>query len=372
MKNQIYLDYNASSPLREAAREAWLRAGEHPLNASSIHGYGREGRKMIEDARSIVSRATGCTPTSPLVFNSGATEGNNTVLRHFAATYPDERILLGASDHPSVLEVLPDAPRIPVDANGVTDLEALEMLLKNGKTSLVSVMWANNETGVIQPVAAIAKLAHRHGALFHSDATQALGRVPIDMAGEGVDFLTLSSHKIGGPQGVGALAIGLCGVTPVLLLGGGQEKKARAGTENIAGIAGFGAACAAALAGMDSETKRLGALQAKLERGICALAPDAVILGAGAARLCNTTLFSVAGLRAETLLMALDLDGIAVSNGSACTSGTVKASHVLQAMGVEKELGAGAIRVSTGWATQESDIDAFLAAWGKIYTRQKR
>jgi cysteine desulfurase len=369
MKQAIYLDYNASSPLRPSAREVMLDALKAPLNASSIHGYGREGRRIIEQSRSIIAAAVGC-PAAQLVFNSGATEGNNTVLRHFASAYPDEQILVGASDHPSVIEVLLKAGQIPVDENGVTDLAALEVLLKDRKTSLVSVMWANNETGVIQPVAEIAKLAHRHGALFHCDATQALGRIDIDMARDGVDFLTLSSHKIGGPQGVGALAMGLCGVTPILLHGGGQEKKARAGTENIAGIAGFGAACEVTTADITGEAARLRGLQAMLEDGIRKIASDAVIFGEKAARMSNTTLFSVAGMKAESLLMNFDLEGFAVSNGSACTSGTVKASHVLQAMGIEKNMAGGAIRVSTGWATQTSDIEVFLKVWEKIYIKQ--
>ena len=370
MENRIYLDNNATMPLRRAAKDVIMASHEAPLNASAVHDFGRTGRRFIEEARTVIAEAAGCPPAQ-LVFNSGATEGNNTVLQHFERSYPEERVLIGATEHPAVREATKRAEAIPVDENGIIDLTALETLLQGDKVSLVSVMLANNETGVLQPMAAIAALVHRYGALLHSDGAQALGRVPIDMAAMGIDFLTLSAHKVGGPQGVGALALGLCGVTPVLLHGGGQEKKARGGTENIAGIAGFGAAAQEALADLDNEIARLHDLHERLENGILDVAPEAVIFGRDVERLPNTSLFSVSGIKAETLLMALDLEGIAASNGSACSSGTVKASHVLSAMGVDAALAGGALRVSTGWATQTSDIDRFLEVWTKIYTRQK-
>lgn len=345
-----------------------MDAHNAPLNASAVHSYGRQGRKIVEDSRAILSTAINC-PASQIIFNSGATEGNNTALQHFAHAYPNEQILIGATEHPSVLEATQAAKLIPVGTDGLVDLPALETLLQS-KTSLVSVMLANNETGIIQDIAAISALAHRHGALFHCDATQALGRIPIDMQALGIDFLTLSAHKIGAYQGVGALAIGLCGITPTLLHGGGQEKKARAGTENVAGIASFGAAITESLATLDTESQRLKTLQAKLETAIKSAAPTAIIHGKDQARLPNTTFLSLPGKSSETLLMAFDLDGIAISNGSACSSGTVKQSHVLCSMGIPPEIASSALRISTGWATTESDIDAFLEVWQKIASRR--
>lgn len=371
-ENHIYLDYNATAPLRENARAALISAHQAPLNASSVHAFGRLGRKMIEESRTNLSAAINC-PAAQITFNSGATEGNNTVLTHFARTYPNERILIGATEHPSIHDVpLANRAIIPVDRNGVIDLNALEALLKDGnKTSLVSVMLANNETGTIQPIADIAVLAHSHGALMHCDATQALGRIPVDMQALSIDLMTLSSHKVGGPQGVGALAIGLCGIAPVLLHGGGQEKKLRAGTENVAGIAGFGAAVAEASAALDTEHVRLSALQKQLENGLKSITPDVIIHAENTPRLPNTTLFSLPGAKAESLLMALDLDGLALSNGSACSSGTVKASHVLQAMQTPVDIAKAALRISTGWNTQAGDIEAVLHSWQTLAARQK-
>lgn len=367
MSTKIYLDYNSTCPVRPAVRKATSEAMAFPYNASSVHSAGREGRKMIEHARAEIANLTGA-PTSQVIFNSGATEGNNTVIRHFAG----ERILTSTIEHPSVFDAAPDAQRIPVDTNGVVDLDALENLLKHdGKTGLMSVMLVNNETGVIQPIKEIAELAHSHGALFHCDAVQAAGRIPIDIAELGADFLTLSAHKIGGPQGVGALVLGLCGVTPVLLHGGGQEKKARAGTENVAGIAGFGEAAKHALAELPSYTETFGALRKKLEMRLKEITPDIVIYGENTPRIPNTSFFGLPGAKSETLLMALDLEGIAVSNGSACSSGTVKASPVLKAMGYDDTHASGAIRVSMGWNTSPEDIDVFLQTWEKIIRRIK-
>ena len=353
----IYLDYNASAPMRPEAIEAVLGAMERTGNASSVHALGRAAHKAVEDAREKISAVVNLPPAQ-IIFNSGATEGNNTVLKFFAG----ERILVAATEHPSVLEAAPGVEKIPVDTNGIVDLATLEKSLQEKKTGLVSVMLVNNETGVIQPVQEISALVHRHGALFHCDAVQAAGRMKLDAPLAGIDFLTLSAHKIGGPQGVGALGLGLCGVTPVLLEGGGQEKRARAGTLNAAGIAGFGVAAEMAANGL-KDFLRLETLREKLENEL----EGVTIYGKNAPRVTNTTLFSVPGVKAETLLMAFDLEGICVSNGSACSSGTVKFSHVLDAMGADKN--AGTLRISTGWATKESDIDAFLAAWEKIAGR---
>jgi cysteine desulfurase len=366
---QFYLDYNATAPLRSAARremEAALSLG--PLNASSIHGFGREGRKLVETARNQVAGLVGATP-SQVIFNSGATEGNNTVIRYFETLYPQESILVSTIEHPSVLEASKNLKLIPVDEHGLVKLQELEKLLQSSpKTSLVSVMAVNNESGVIQDIAAIAALAHRHSALFHTDATQAAGRIPLDMAGMGIDFLTLSSHKIGGPQGVGALAMGSCGVTPVLLHGGGQEKSARAGTENVAGIAGFGAAAQESLEYLN-HYQALGTWRDRLETAIASISPNIVFHSKGVSRVANTSFFSLPSQNSQSLLIAFDLEGIAISNGSACSSGSVKPSYVLKAMGKSDRESSSALRVSLGWATKEADIDAFLKAWEKIYKR---
>ncbi len=367
-KAHIYLDYNASAPLLPQARAAIIEAIDAQngaYNASAVHYFGREGRKIVEHARMHISALTG-TPASQIIFNSGATEGNNTILSHFS----NEKILITATEHPSVLDA-PNAIKIPVDTNGLVNLAALEDLLQKHKPALVSCMLVNNESGIIQDVAKISALAHKYGALFHSDATQAAGRMPINMQENGIDFLTLSAHKIGGPQGAGALALGLCGQTPTLLFGGGQEKSARAGTENVAGIAGFGAAAKAALENMETY-KNLAILRDKLEKQIKKISPEIIIHSEDAPRAANTTFFSLPGQDSQSMLMALDLEGIAVSNGSACSSGTVKPSHVLIAMGMDEKSASSALRISTGWDTKESDIEAFLIAWQKIYNRIKR
>lgn len=373
MNKLIYLDYNATAALRPSARvamQAVLNCENAAYNASAVHSYGREGRKIVEDARTHVAKLVGAD-TNQIIFNSGATEGNNTVLRHFADTYPDETILISASEHPSILEhqnTLPNAKTIPVNDQGLTDLGALETLLNDHKACLVSCMFVNNESGVIQDVAKISALAHKHGALFHCDAVQAAGRIPVDMKENGIDFLTVSAHKIGGPQGVGALALGLCGQTPTLLIGGGQEKSARAGTENVAGIAGFGAAAQESYEYMN-HYQALEGWRETLEKRITSISPDIIIHAKGTKRVANTSFFSLPDTNSQTLLMALDLEGIALSNGSACSSGTVKPSTTLLAMGLDEKVAASALRISMGWATKEDDIDAFLAAWEKIYTR---
>ena len=371
MSDTIYLDYNATTPLRPAARKAMERALDSPLNASAAHRLGQAGRKIIEDARTIIANAINA-PTTGIIFNSGATESNNTVLQHFARLYPDERILIGATEHAAVQEALPDAQKIPVDSNGVIDLGAFEDMLKDDpKTSLVSVMLANNETGTIQPLAEISALAHKYGALVHSDATQALGKIEIDLQALGIDFMSLSSHKVGGTQGTGALAIGTCGITPVLLYGGGQEKNARGGTENIAGIAAFAAATDEAVSNLDAEHARLSALRDHLETRIRDTSPEAVIFAHDVTLLPNTTLFAVAGMKAETLVMNFDLEGIAVSSGSACSSGTVKQSRILNAMDIPDNIKECALRISTGWNTSQEDIESALNIWQKIYSRMK-
>ena len=365
MESPIYLDYNATALMRPEVVKALNNIHNQSLNASSIHSYGREGRRIVEDSRNKISRIVNCPPAQ-IIFNSGATEGNNTVLNHFK----NDRILTSKIEHPSVLDAISNTEQIPIKHEGIIDLDALETCLKDKPTALVSVMMVNNETGVIQPMKEIVKLAKDHGSLVHCDAVQALGRIPIDMKKLGIDFLTLSAHKVAGPQGVGALALGLCGITPTLLRGGGQEKSARAGTENIAGIAGFGIATEIAETNRESLTKKLKTLQNKLEDWM--KKNEITIHGQNAARVANTTFFSVPGLRAETALMAMDIEGVAISNGSACSSGTVKASHVLKAMGASEDEAESALRISTGWATKAEDIEVFINKFDNFLKRTNK
>lgn len=364
MNNETYLDYNATAPIRPEVSELMLNIMKEPHNASAVHGYGRDGKRLIDKARRQIADLVKADANN-VIFNSGATEGNNTVLKHYAQK---GRVLISDMDHPSVADILPEAIKIPSLPNGLIDLDALEDLLKTEQTELVSCMLVNNETGIIQPALQISRLAQRYGSLFHCDATQAAGRIELDINTFGIHFMTLSAHKLGGPQGVGTLILGLCGETPVLLEGGGQEKSARSGTENVAGIAGFGLAAEMAQNTMDKYQK-LSELRDHLETEMLKLAPQAKIYGQDLERVANTTMVSIQGVSSETMLMAFDLEGIALSNGSACSSGTVKASHVLKAMGASDEEATSALRISMGWATTKDDIDAFLNAFQKIITR---
>lgn len=363
MSDHTYLDYNASAPLRPEALSVMTDLMGAPHNASSVHGLGRTGRLAVERAREQVAKLVGAPPNQ-VIFNSGATEANNTVLKYFA----DKPILVSAIEHPSVLEATENLIHIPVDANGIVDLTVLEALLNNHKPGLVSTMLVNNETGVIQPIAEISALAKSHGAMVHCDAVQAAGRIPLNMTEMGIDFMSLSAHKIGGPQGVGALALGLCGITPSLIYGGGQEKSARAGTENVAGIAGFG--IAAELASVE-EYQKLQTLRDEMEAALLDISPEIIIHGKDVNRVAGTSMFSLPGVKSETMMMALDLDGIAISNGSACSSGTVKTSHVLKAMGAPDDVASSALRISMGWNTNKNDTHRFIESWSKLYDRLK-
>ena len=362
MQPTVYMDYNATAPLRPEAAAAVAETLELTGNASSVHGFGRRVRGRIEDAREAVAALAGARPED-VIFTSGGTESNNLALRGCGR----ERILVSAGEHDSVPRAAPDAEPIPLKRDGRVALSRLAaMLADEPRPALVSVMLANNETGVIQPVREAAALAREFGALVHCDAVQAAGKIPVDMGALDVDLLSLSAHKLGGPQGVGALVTaGGVGLAP-LIRGGGQERGRRAGTENAAGIAGFGAAAEAALRGLD-DFARLAALRDGLEAKLAGLAPEAEVFGAAAPRLANTTCFACPGMPAETQVMALDLAGIAVSAGSACSSGKVTPSHVLRAMGYG-EAAASAIRVSLGWRSGPEDIERFLDAWGGLYS----
>ena len=372
MRDRVYLDWNATTPLRTEARQAMSDALDLPGNASSVHAEGREARKWIEGARAAVAKAVGTVPRN-VVFTSGGTEANALALAPNLrrGTGPAvERLVVSAIEHASVLsggrfqrEQIETAGVTPA---GVVDLDHLRQLLRVSPPALVSVMLANNETGAIQPIVDVAEIVHAAEGVLHVDAIQAFGKIPLDMAETGADLLTLSAHKIGGPKGVGALVLseGLSGLEP-LLRGGGQELSRRAGTENVAGIAAFGAAAAAAMAALSAEGGRLRALQERLERGL-RLTPDVIVFSGSVQRLPNTTLFTVPGLKAETAVIGFDLAGIAVSSGSACSSGKVQPSHVLKAMGFEAEIAQGAVRLSIGWSTRDADVDRCLEGWRKL------
>jgi cysteine desulfurase len=367
---RAYLDHNATSPVRprvRAAMDAALAAGGNP---SSVHAEGRVARARIEAARSDVAALAGVGPQD-VVFTSGGTEAAATALR--PGLGGAGVLVTSAIEHPCVLQgsgFAPDAIRVvPVTPAGVVDLAALQDILAglSGMTALVSVQAANNETGVVQPLAEIARLTHRAGGILHSDAVQAFGKIPFDLAMLGVDIATVSAHKLGGPQGVGAILFGPGAPRPAALIrGGGQERGARGGTENGPGIAGFGAAAAEARAGLADEAKRIAALRDGWEAGLRAIAPDAVVFGAGEERLPNTSLVSVPGLGAGTALIAFDLDGVAVSSGSACSSGKVRRSHVLEAMDVGEDLGRGALRISFGWSSADDDVIRALRSFEKV------
>ena len=372
MVARSYLDWNASAPLRVEARAALSAALALTGNPSSVHHEGRAARQVVEDARGAVATLVGADARN-VVFTASGTEANALALTPRLGRdrgQPFERLLVSAIEHPSVLAggrfAVSAVENIPVDANGVVDLGALQGRLEalgDGR-ALVSLMAANNETGVIQPVAEAADLVHRHGGLVHVDAVQAAGRLALDIAALGADLLTLSAHKIGGAKGAGALIRRdeSLQIEP-LIRGGGQERGSRAGTENVAAIAAFGAAAAAARAGFAAEQAHMAKLRDRLEAGLRA---EAVIFGAAAPRLPNTTLAAMPGARAETLVIAFDLDGVAISSGSACSSGKVAPSHVLAAMGVPAELARGAVRVSSGSATTEAEIERFQQVWQKL------
>ena len=364
MDRAVYLDHNATTTVRPAAAEAVAAALSLTGNASSVHGFGRAVRRTVEDAREAVAALVGAAPAD-VVFTSGGTEANNLALRGSGR----ERILVSTVEHESVLMAGAGAALIPVDSDGVVDLDALDSLLAGeGTPALVSVMLANNETGVVQPVAGIAGVARRFGALVHCDAVQAAGKIPVDMSALGVDMLSLSAHKIGGPAGIGALVVADSVPLSPIVFGGGQERGRRMGTENFSGIAGFGAAAREARKGVDGFAE-LGRLRDGLERRILALSPETRIFGAGAERLPNTSCLTMPGMASETQVMALDLAGVAVSAGSACSSGKVQASHVLAAMNADAAQAASAIRASLGWNSTAQDVDRFVDAWTALHVR---
>ncbi|MGZ3410213.1 MAG: cysteine desulfurase family protein [Xanthobacteraceae bacterium] len=375
---RAYLDWNATAPLRAEARVAMTEAFDIVGNPSSVHGEGRAARKIIEAARDQVAALVGAKPAH-VTFTSGGTEANVLALTPAIVDGQDrrrrERLLVSAVEHPSVSAGGRFGPpeKLKATRSGTPDLAALASWLATAKANnagmLVSVMLANNETGVIMPIRAIADLVHEAGGHLHVDAVQAAGKIPVDLDALGADFLSISAHKFGGPKGVGALikSRDALHIFDPLIPGGGQERGTRGGTENLIGIAGMGAAAKATLAALP-DMARVADMRDGLERELRAIAPNTVVFGVDGAsdhppRLPNTTLFAVPGVKSETSIMALDLAGVAVSAGSACSSGKVAASPVLAAMGVPAELASCAIRLSLGPATTRAELDLFLKAW---------
>ncbi|MBZ9767849.1 cysteine desulfurase [Mesorhizobium sp. CA6] len=375
---RAYLDYNASAPLIAEARAAMVAALD-AANPSSVHTEGRASRRLVEDARRDVARLVNAKPEH-IVFTSGATEAASTLLtpdwQMGRGSIRMSHLFVSEADHPCILNGGRFAPaqvtKIGVDPNGIADLEALAAALgahdKAAGLPLVAIHAANNETGVIQPIGRIGEIVKAAGGVLVVDAVQAAGRIPLDMSIPYADYLILSSHKIGGPKGVGAIVAASDLMMPrPLINGGGQEKSHRAGTENVAGIAGFGAAARAALASL-ADMDAIASRRDEVEAIVRDLAPDAEIFGNGTLRLANTTFFAIPGVKAETAQIAFDLAGVALSAGSACSSGKVGPSHVLKAMGHGDSLGA--LRVSIGRATGPEDIAAFRAALACIVARR--
>jgi cysteine desulfurase len=372
---RIYLDWNATAPLRPQAEEALRQAFSVPGNASSVHAEGRAARRLVEQAREHVAALVGAPPHN-VFFTSGGTEANMLALTPAieggGEKRPRDGLLMSAIEHASVRtggrfprEMVGD---VAVAADGRVNLAALAEEVGKTARPLVSLMLANNETGVVQPVAEAAAIVHAAGGLLHVDAVQGPGRIVCDIGSLGADLVTLSGHKIGGPKGVGAIVRRSEDIhfPDPLIRGGGQERGIRAGTENVAGIAGFGAAAAAAREQFAAEAAHMKGLRDALESGLKVIAQHTVIFGETAERLPNTTLFAVEGMKAETAVIAFDLEGVAASSAAACSSGKVQPSHVLAAMGVPPGLLRGAVRISLGWSTTKVDVEGFLAAWRKL------
>nr|CAD6414754.1 cysteine desulfurase [Rhizobium sp. Q54] len=379
-RTRVYMDWNATAPIGDPARLSMLEALQLPGNASSVHAEGRAARAALEKARRQVAALVGADPAH-VIFTGGATEAANQVLtpdfRMGRSPLAISRLYVSAIEHPAVREggrfPLESVVQIGVTPSGVVDLDVLAAALQAHDASLgmpmVALMLVNNETGVIQPVVEAARLVHEHGGMIVVDAVQAAGRMTVDINELGADFLLLSSHKIAGPKGVGALVTRGEALMPApLIRGGGQEKGHRSGTENFHGIIGFGAAAEAALEGLSERNAAIAALRRRLEEGMRQVAADVIIHGDAVERIANTCFFSLPGLKSETGQIAFDLEGIAISAGSACSSGKVGQSHVLSAMGFDAE--TGGLRISLGSTTSEADIDAALAAFEKIARRR--
>lgn len=359
----VYLDYNASAPMRPEVLALVTEIMGTVGNASSIHGFGRAARKYVEEARRQVADLVS-VKADQITFTSGATESLNTILY----AYRNKKVLISAIEHPAILQGAPHGVKIPVTAEGIVNMDAYKKLLHDEKPDLVATMLVNSETGVIQPIKEMTALAHQASALFLCDAVQAAGRIDIDFDDLGVDYMVLSAHKMAGPQGVGALITRKGLDVPKFMLGGGQEKNCRAGTHNTAGIAGMGLAAELAKENLPAYHD-IQKLRDGMEKYIRAKTNKIIIYGEKSPRVGNTMNIGLQSMDAQTQLMALDLDGIAVSSGSACSSGSFKSSHVLQAMGADEKAAKSALRISIGYATTQAEIDAFLTSYDKILAK---
>jgi cysteine desulfurase len=367
MVEMTYLDHNATTPTRPevitAVGEVMALTGANP---SSVHGYGRDARKRIEEARMVVAALVNASPDE-VIFTGGGSEADNLAIMGSGR----KRVMSTETEHSAVLKTAllrtGNSHLLPVDDQGVVDLRALaDRLVEDEDPALVCVMAANNETGVLQPVREVADIAHAHGALVLCDAVQAAGKIEVDFPAWDVDYMALSAHKIGGPQGVGVLVRRDGAPLRSLMTGGGQEHGLRAGTENVAGIVGFGVAAQISKDTWSEMGARLAVYRDELERRVLEVSPGSEIFSARAPRLPNTSNFSLPGVRSDTQVMNLDLDGVAVSAGSACSAGRVEASHVLDSMNVDPEVATTALRVSFGWNSKAGDVDAFINAWRKM------
>lgn len=383
----VYLDHAATTPIAAEALAALTRELARTGNPSSLHGSGRRARRSVEDAREAIAAAAGAHP-SEVIFTSGGTEADNLAVKGLYWARRDEkqqrtRILCSAVEHHAVLDTVEwlarheqaDVTWLPVDSDGVVDLDVLRSELSRDPESiaLVSVMWANNEVGTIQPVQAVVEAAHAVGVPVHSDAVQAFGSVPVDFRASGLDAMSISGHKIGGPVGVGALLLGRSVKLTPVQHGGGQERDVRSGTLDTASIAAFAAAAEAVTRDLPAEAARIAGLRDRLIAGVLEAVPEAVLRGApGAGRLPGNAHFTFPGCEGDSLLFLLDLAGIESSTGSACTAGVPRPSHVLLAMGLDEETARGAQRFSLGHASTDTDVDALLAALPGAYERARQ
>lgn len=382
-----YLDHAATTPLSAAALAALTRELARTGNPSSLHGSGRRARRAVEDAREVIAAAAGAHP-SEVIFTSGGTESDNLAVKgmYWSRVAEDpkrRRILCSAVEHHAVMDTVEWLERhegaevawLPVDSDGVLDLEVLQAELSRdpGAVALVTVMWANNEVGTIQPIGRVVELAHAAGVPVHSDAVQAFGSVPVHFRDSGLDAMSISGHKIGGPVGVGALLLGRAVKLTPVQHGGGQERDVRSGTLDTASIAAFAAAAEAVTAGLQTEAARIAALRDRLIAGVSERVPEAVLRGAPAGgRLPGNAHFTFPGCEGDSLLFLLDLAGVESSTGSACTAGVPRPSHVLLAMGLDEETARGAQRFSLGHASTEADVDALLKALPEAYARARQ
>jgi cysteine desulfurase len=375
---RIYFDHNATTPVDPSVVEVMARVLREEFgNASSVHHFGQRAKAVLDEARSAVAALIAAEP-SEIVFTSGGTEADNFALRGVAEALEvtgRKHLITTSIEHEAILNTLKVLARrgwqttlLSVDADGIVKPEALADAITD-RTALVSVMHANNEIGTIQPIAELARIAHSRGALFHTDAVQSVAKVPVDTRALGVDLLSMSAHKFYGPKGAGALFIKRGARVSAILTGGKHERNRRAGTENVPAIAGFGAAATLAGRKLDAEASRLRALRDRLEEGVLAHVPGTAINGAREPRVPNTTNISVDGVEAESLLIALDLEGIAVSTGSACSSGTLEPSHVLRAMGLPTHRTQNSIRISLGAGNTDAEVDYLLGKLPAVVTK---